>query len=388
MGGNVIGRLDGPTWIDRTSGIVAQRDLRLDLFRGLALYMIFIDHVVGSPFSHFTYQAIGFSDAAEIFVYLSGLGCGIAYSRLLARKGWSGLLAAAVRRAIRIYAFYLASGAIVIGVAAMNSGIWDKAEFNSTLGLAANRPPAALWSLLTMQSSPADTGILVLYIAFTLIAVPLFLAGRRHPLAALVASGCLWLVSRNLHEATAFLVGGWYLNPFAWQFLFSIGMYFGVTWDCPALACQVRQPQRWLLPLAAAIVAGTFLYKLALFVLPHLAFDASWLRFSKPALTDMKKHLSILRLGHFLCAAYVAAICLRQHSPVMRWPIAKPLILSGQHSLEIFSMTVVLDVIDNLAVLTMHPPIAERLLIDALGLSVIGFMAFALARSVPAIKRA
>ena len=86
------------------------RDPRIDFFRGLALYMIIVDHVVGDPLARFTYQRVGFSDAAEIFVYLSGLACGIAYSRTLARDGWSALRSIITRRAARIYVFYALSG--------------------------------------------------------------------------------------------------------------------------------------------------------------------------------------------------------------------------------------------------------------------------------------
>ena len=59
------------------------RDLRIDFFRGLALYMVVVDHIGGDPLGKFTYQAVGFSDAAEIFIFISGMACGIAYSSLL-----------------------------------------------------------------------------------------------------------------------------------------------------------------------------------------------------------------------------------------------------------------------------------------------------------------
>ena len=59
------------------------RDLRIDFFRGLALYMVVVDHIGGDPLGKFTYQAVGFSDAAEIFIFISGVACGIAYSSLL-----------------------------------------------------------------------------------------------------------------------------------------------------------------------------------------------------------------------------------------------------------------------------------------------------------------
>jgi len=59
---------------------IGVRDLRIDFFRGLALYMVVFDHIGGDPLSRFTYQGLGFSDAAEIFVYVSGVACGLAYS--------------------------------------------------------------------------------------------------------------------------------------------------------------------------------------------------------------------------------------------------------------------------------------------------------------------
>jgi hypothetical protein len=91
-----------------------KRDLRIDFFRGVALYMILVDHVVGDPISKFTYQRIGFSDAAEQFVFLSGVSCAIVYSRVLERRGWAGLLTSIARRTTKIYAFYLVTCAAVI----------------------------------------------------------------------------------------------------------------------------------------------------------------------------------------------------------------------------------------------------------------------------------
>ena len=49
-----------------------ERELRLDLFRGLALWLIFIDHLSPDLLSWFTIRSYGFSDAAEIFIFISG----------------------------------------------------------------------------------------------------------------------------------------------------------------------------------------------------------------------------------------------------------------------------------------------------------------------------
>jgi hypothetical protein len=49
-----------------------ERDLRIDFFRGLALFCIFIDHLPNNFVAEFTLQSVMFSDAAEVFILLSG----------------------------------------------------------------------------------------------------------------------------------------------------------------------------------------------------------------------------------------------------------------------------------------------------------------------------
>jgi hypothetical protein len=52
--------------------IPAERDLRLDLFRGVALWLIFLDHIPENIVNWFTIRNYGFSDATEIFIFISG----------------------------------------------------------------------------------------------------------------------------------------------------------------------------------------------------------------------------------------------------------------------------------------------------------------------------
>ena len=58
----------------------APRDPRLDVFRGLCLVMIFINHVPKNLYENYTSRNFGFSDAAEGFVLMSGIAAGLAYS--------------------------------------------------------------------------------------------------------------------------------------------------------------------------------------------------------------------------------------------------------------------------------------------------------------------
>ncbi|TIR99885.1 MAG: hypothetical protein E5X14_28025, partial [Mesorhizobium sp.] len=58
---------------------VSQRDTRIDVLRALALLTIFVDHVPGTVFENLTYKNLGFSDAAEAFVLISGISVALAY---------------------------------------------------------------------------------------------------------------------------------------------------------------------------------------------------------------------------------------------------------------------------------------------------------------------
>ena len=66
---------------DMNTHLASQRDHRIDFVRGLALVMIFINHIPGNIVGELTTRNFGFSDAAEIFVLLAGVSSAFAYYR-------------------------------------------------------------------------------------------------------------------------------------------------------------------------------------------------------------------------------------------------------------------------------------------------------------------
>ena len=78
------------------------RDARVDALRGLALLMIFIDHVPGNLLSLVTLRNFGFSDAAELFVLLSGFSSMVAYGGSFDRDGVVVGLRRVLLRCVRI----------------------------------------------------------------------------------------------------------------------------------------------------------------------------------------------------------------------------------------------------------------------------------------------
>ena len=85
---------------DRELGLTAKkhdRDIRVDFFRGVALILIFIDHIPGNMLARFTLTNFGFADAAEIFVLLAGIGAFLAYAKAFAEESSKGFVKVGLR---------------------------------------------------------------------------------------------------------------------------------------------------------------------------------------------------------------------------------------------------------------------------------------------------
>src|SRR5438094_3360480 len=81
----------------------AKRIDGIDFWRGLALLTIFIDHVPENVFQHVTQKNFGFSDAAELFVFLSGVSVALAYGTRFFDGETVGAVRALLRRAFTLY---------------------------------------------------------------------------------------------------------------------------------------------------------------------------------------------------------------------------------------------------------------------------------------------
>ncbi|MCA3454710.1 MAG: OpgC domain-containing protein, partial [Rhodobacter sp.] len=101
----------------------AQRDLRLDVFRGLALVMIFINHVPGTVYENYTNRNFGLSDAAEGFVLMSGVAAGLAYSPLFRKAPWWPGIGRVWSRVWTLYLVHLFMTAWALAIAA-GAALW------------------------------------------------------------------------------------------------------------------------------------------------------------------------------------------------------------------------------------------------------------------------
>jgi hypothetical protein len=330
------------------------RDHRIDFFRGLALIFIFWDHVPNNPFSQLTLRNFGFSDAAEVFVFLAGFAAVLAYGRVARRDGWVVACLRMLRRTWVLYVAHIFLLTLLMGIIFVANNHVDTRDMVREMGLEyfVSNPQQALADELLLRFKPNLTDPLPLYILL-MGALPLILPILlRNAAVAVGLSVTLYMMvplfGWNLR---AYEGGGyWYFNPVAWQLIFVLGGALAVFTQRPAPP-RKNSTALWAHPLflGAALyllIAGTitFLWK----------FPALHDAVMPKALTDLiypisKTDLSPLRLLHFLALVYVVIRLLpRSHTWLDNWP-ARQTCRMGRYSLEIFCLSVLLAPLADMA---------------------------------------
>src|SRR3984893_8677853 len=213
--------------------VLIERYLRLDFFRGLSLFFIFIDHIPNNVLSYGTVQAIAFSDAAEVFIFISGYTAALVYGQLLVRRG---ALVATVQIYYRVWQLYVAHIFIFMIYTAEVSYATLRLQtqtYSEELRLSSflQEPHVAVVKMMLLQYQPELLDILPLYIVL-LAAFPIvLLLQRRRPFAPLILSFAVYLLTLYFGWVPKTYPNdeGWFFNPFAWQFLFIVGATAGTA---------------------------------------------------------------------------------------------------------------------------------------------------------------
>lgn len=202
------------------------RDIRLDACRGLALWFIFIDHIPGNSLAWLTLRNYGFSDASEVFVFVSGYTCMLAYGGALHEDGWITVVTRAVRRSWEIYS------AFVILLITYFVLVWALGGGNNYLDQTNTKPffedpGAALLHAAILQYTPVNTDILPTFVLLHLV-FPLVLWLLIHcATIALATSFLLYLMVQKFGwNLPAWPTGEWFFNSLAWQVLFVFGAWY------------------------------------------------------------------------------------------------------------------------------------------------------------------
>ena len=225
------------------------RDLRIDACRGIALWCIFLDHIPNNIGTWLTLQNYGFSDAAEVFMFVSGVTCALAYGKAWRCEGWTGVISRTLRRSWDIYvAFLLLTLASAILVHLVGGG--RLADENNTRILL-DQPGETLARAAILQYRPVNTDVLPIFVLLHLLFAPLLWLLLRVPNLTLGASLALYaLVHVCGWTVPAWPNSHWAFNPMAWQLLVVLGAWWMI---------EGNKVQPWVRSRTALVLAVPFL---------------------------------------------------------------------------------------------------------------------------------
>ena len=343
----------------------SERDYRVDFWRGIALAMIFINHIPGNIFENYTTRNFGFSDAAELFVFLAGFASAFAYAplffaghRLVASiKAW--------RRAGVLYMVHLMLCAFAFGIfawAALAFGEGDQMT-HSGLNLMLSQTLATLVGVASLGHQLGYVNILPMY-SVMLLMLPIHLAlaaiDRRLMLGAAVI---FWVVTFVLViDVPAYpLPGGWFFNPFAWQLILAFGLYCGLT----------RKEKGVAAPYSAVVYGLCLAYAFIAFVTIRFDLWSLWNELPFPVLVTGfdKTYVSLPRLLHVLAVCYIFANAPKS-SPFAAMSKNNPFVMLGRHSLPVFAVGTTLSLIGQVIKHGQPPAFFFDLLLIASGLAI------------------
>src|ERR1700754_4360248 len=205
-----------------------ERELRLDLFRGLALWLIFIDHLPPNLLTWLTIRNYGFSDATEIFIFISGYTASFVYGRAMRDAGFVVATARILRRGWQIYVAHVFLFTIFLAEISYVATRFENPLYTEEMGILdfLKEPDVTIVQALLLRFRPVNMDVLPLYIVL-MLSLPLILVLMRwKPDVTLGLSALLYAVTWHYDlYFSAYPNGFWAFNPLAWQLLFVFGAW-------------------------------------------------------------------------------------------------------------------------------------------------------------------
>jgi hypothetical protein len=312
----------------------AKRIDGIDFWRGFALLTIFIDHMPESIFQHVTQKNFGFSDAAELFVFLSGVSIALAYGTRFFDGETVVAVRAVLRRAFTLYWVQILISLLIVAIFVGAAALWNDDDLLEDADVVVSNPLQTAAAMLALLHQLENANILPLYIALLLMTPLLLVLARRDDRLMLAASAGIYLAARafSLNLPTWPVEGTWFFNPIAWQLIFAIGIFAGRRLKRGGIAYDARLFAACLAVVVIAAVVRTeaFGYASGLWDHVHDMLDCG------------KTDLGFARLVHFLALGYVV-----YHSGLTglmrRTRAFLPLCLMGRYGLPVFATGIVLS---------------------------------------------
>lgn len=351
-----------------------ERDVRTDLFLGIANWFIFLDHIPGNVVNWITIRNFGFSGAADLFIFVSGYAASIAYAGMMLERGFAVGATRVFKRARQLYIAYVVLFVIyivtIIDVAARYSAPDIIYEFNVS-GLV-DHPIRTLASGLLLESKPLHLDVLQLFIILMAFFPPVLWVMLRKPDLAMIASVALYFAARTFQwNLPSFPDGSWNLNPFCWQLLFVSGAWFALGGTA---RCRSILKSRSLLYVGIAYLIFAFVMTMAGRIpelgkmLPTWLLDA----FNPNDRTNLAPY----RVLHFFAVAFIVSRFVSKHWRGLGWQIFQPIIKCGEQSLAVFCVGVFLSFVGRFVLSTGSGSLLAQIVVSATGVAMMTLVAY------------
>jgi hypothetical protein len=316
------------------------RDLRLDLLRGIANWSIFLNHIPNNVVNWITTRNYGFSDGADLFVFISGYTAALVYGRMMRDHGF---VISATRLGKRIWQLYVAHVmlfviyAAAVGYAALRFR-YDNLLHEFNVAHLVGAPFETLIEGLALTFKPYNLDVLPLYIVLmALFPFVLWLMLRR-PGLTMLGSLVLYVAARQFGwNLAAFPGGTWFFNPYCWQLLFCLGAWSALG----GFEAKSIVNSNWLVAIGGVFLVFALIITLAASFDSVRAIIPEWLYDSVNP--NDKTNLAPYRVLHFVVLALLVARFLPKDWKGLQSWIFDPLIKCGQQSLRVFCLGVILS---------------------------------------------
>ncbi|UWU73083.1 OpgC domain-containing protein [Bradyrhizobium huanghuaihaiense] len=350
------------------------RDLRLDLFRGVANWAIFLDHIPDNVVNWITTRNYGFSDAADLFVFISGYTASFVYARMMLERGF---IVGATRLTKRVWQLYVAHIILfVIYIAsisylALRFGDSEMINEFNVAGLVDNATETLRQGLF-LRFKPLNLDVLPLYIVLMGLFPPVLWFMLRKPDLTMALSIVLWLAARQFGwNLTAYPAGQWYFNPYCWQVLFVFGAW-----------CAMGGARRSMTlinsPITLWLCLGYMLFALIMTMAGRFptfgGMFPEWL-FSAFNPND-KTNLAPYRFLHFVVIVILVIRFVPKDWPGLEWKVFDPLIVCGQQSLAVFCVGVFLSFVGHFELSMSSGSLFAQLFVSIAGIAIMTTVAY------------
>ncbi len=343
----------------------------VDFWRGLALVMIFVNHIPGNWFGQLTLRNYAISDAAELFVFLAGWSLSYATGSPQQAEPAKRTIFRLISRALELYRAQLVITVLALALLASMAIIRSNPLFLEwhNAGSFFYDPTRTVVGIMLLTHQLGYFNILPLYVVLLLFAPVVILLGRWRWWAALALSLSIYFFALTTRASFPNWPAEerWYFNPYSWQLLMVLGF----------LSAEMMRSDSWLARNAGRLVPYAWLVTLAG---AYITLNQLWpdpMRVPEPRLFFLfdKTYLSPIRVISLLgivIAFYKVFPFIEKTVP----SVTELMCAFGRNSLPVFCVSSLLSLAGQVVRIVYNESFLLDAFVVALGVGVMGFTAW------------